>query len=85
MLNQTQSRESSSGSGTDRRYYSASASDWDRETGVRRKEGGLIRAETVSGVGGRKYASPSHGSGGYGERRDGGGMRVRGSAPTTVV
>lgn len=46
--------------------------------GREEEEGGLIRAETVSGVGGRKYASPSHGSGGYGERRDGGGMRVRG-------
>jgi hypothetical protein len=65
------SRESSSGSGTDRRHHS----DWERS--AQRGAGMPVRVATVSGVGGRRYVNsspvePVHPG------------RVRGSAPTPV-
>ena len=73
MATQTASRESSIGSGTDRRYQSGS--DWDRNRA--RKAGQPLRVSTVTGVGGRTYPEPNSA-----ERHT---PRVRGSVPTTVV
>jgi hypothetical protein len=72
MLGQTASRESSGGSGNDRRYHSGS--DWDRNA---RKTGQPVRVTTVTGVHGRAYPEPPPA-----ERQ--GATRPRGSVPTVV-
>ena len=68
------SRESSSGSGTDRRYHSSN--EWDKNAA--RKAGQPLRVATVTGVSGRKYASQDPNSA---ERHA---ARVRGNVPTPV-